>query len=71
MMVLVLLMSADCAATMALCPASTAFVLLVGDMVVILVPVMVGSFVAISAVQNAALTAVLAFIVLRMVAPIF
>ncbi len=71
MMVLVLLMSADCAATMALCPATTASVLLFGDMVVILVPVVVGSFVAISVVQNAALTAVLAFLVLRVVGPIF
>ena len=71
MMVLVLLMSADCAATMALCPKSTAHVLLVGDMAVILVPVLVGSFVAISAVQNATLTAVLAFIVLRIIGPVF
>jgi hypothetical protein len=70
-MVLVFLMSVDCSITMAIFPAESAFILLTGDMVMILVPVVITTFVLVTRIQDAALTLLLAFIVLRTVAPMF
>ena len=70
-MILVLVMSVDCSITMTTFAAESAFILLAGDMVVILIPVVIATFVSLSRTQNAALTLLLAFIVLRTVVPIF
>jgi hypothetical protein len=70
-MILVFLMSVDCSITMAIFPAESALILLAGDMVMILIPVVIATFVFLTRIQDAALTLLLAFIVLRTVAPMF